>query len=73
MVYHLFNKYRIFYKKDSDIELAKNYIQQRLDNEESVIFVETAFDNYHAQKLYEKIGFKAIEPESSFMIYKYEI
>jgi ribosomal protein S18 acetylase RimI-like enzyme len=39
MVFELFNKYRMFYKADSNIELATTYIQARLDNKESVIFV----------------------------------
>ncbi|GAB3430858.1 hypothetical protein [Niabella aquatica] len=39
LVYELFNKYRIFYKQPSDIEAAKKFIQERLNNNESVIFV----------------------------------
>lgn len=39
MVFELFDKYRTFYKQESNIELAKSYIQERLDNNESVIFV----------------------------------
>jgi ribosomal protein S18 acetylase RimI-like enzyme len=39
LVFGLFNKYRMFYKADSNIELAKTFIQARLDNKESVIFV----------------------------------
>ncbi len=39
LVFDLFDKYRVFYKQPSDIELAKNFIQTRLDNNESIIFV----------------------------------
>ncbi len=38
-VFELFDKYRVFYKKESDIELAKKFVHDRLDNNESVIFV----------------------------------
>jgi ribosomal protein S18 acetylase RimI-like enzyme len=135
LVAELFDKYRVFYKKESDIELAKQFIQTRLDNNESVIFVaidsdrsmpigftqlyptyssvrvvknwilndlyvdkeyrkqgigekliatvmnfakennaklvqlSTAVDNYTAQSLYERIGFKKQEPETDFYTY----
>ncbi|POY37341.1 GNAT family N-acetyltransferase [Solitalea longa] len=39
LVTDLFNNYRIFYKQDSDILLAQQFIQARLDNNESIIFV----------------------------------
>jgi ribosomal protein S18 acetylase RimI-like enzyme len=39
LVVDLFDKYRIFYKQPSDINLAKHFIQKRLDNNESIIFV----------------------------------
>jgi ribosomal protein S18 acetylase RimI-like enzyme len=39
LVINLFNQYRIFYKQDSNIELATKFIQARLDNNESIIFV----------------------------------
>lgn len=42
MVLDLFNKYRIFYKQKSDIELCKQFIESRLKNNESVIFVATS-------------------------------
>ena len=35
----LFNLYRIFYGKESDLEGAKAYIKKRIENKESVIFV----------------------------------
>ena len=39
----LFNAYRIFYKKDSDLGGADSFIKQRLENNESTIFL--AFDD----------------------------
>ncbi|MBS1520293.1 MAG: GNAT family N-acetyltransferase [Bacteroidetes bacterium] len=39
LIIGLFNKYRVFYKKDSDIDLAERFIKTRLGNNESVIFV----------------------------------
>ncbi|QYA34082.1 GNAT family N-acetyltransferase (plasmid) [Macrococcus psychrotolerans] len=35
----LFNKYRIFYEKESDLKGAKNFIKNRIENEESIIFI----------------------------------
>ena len=35
----LFNAYRVFYKQDSDIEAAADFLQQRLSNNESVVFI----------------------------------
>lgn len=39
LVIGLFDKYRVFYKKDSDMELAERFIKTRLGNNESVILV----------------------------------
>ncbi|WP_200411316.1 GNAT family N-acetyltransferase [Virgibacillus salexigens] len=38
-VSNLFNSYRMFYEQPSDLEGAKKYIKERLENKESVIFV----------------------------------
>ncbi|WP_173918631.1 N-acetyltransferase [Halobacillus sp. Marseille-Q1614] len=38
-VSNLFNLYRVFYQQPSDIEGAKTYIKNRMDNKDSVIFV----------------------------------
>jgi ribosomal protein S18 acetylase RimI-like enzyme len=35
----LFNLYREFYEQESDLEGAKTYIKERLENQDSVIFV----------------------------------
>ncbi len=42
LVTGLFDKYRVFYKKESDLAVAEYFIQQRLSNNESVIFVALA-------------------------------
>ena len=39
IIAHLFNDYRQFYKKASDLALAKAFIHDRLQNNESVILV----------------------------------
>lgn len=43
LVAHMFNKYRIFYQQASDIELAKEYLKERLANNEAQVFV--AYDS----------------------------
>ncbi|MFM7429148.1 MAG: GNAT family N-acetyltransferase [Flammeovirgaceae bacterium] len=35
----LFDQYRVFYKKDSDIVAAKKFLSERIEKNESVIFV----------------------------------
>lgn len=35
----LFDKYRIFYKQESDLHSARNFISERLENDDSLIFV----------------------------------
>ena len=39
LVVKLFDQYRVCYKKASDLELAERFIRERLDNNESVIYV----------------------------------
>jgi hypothetical protein len=39
LVISLFDKYRMFYKQPTDPALAQTYIKERLDKNESVIFV----------------------------------
>jgi len=45
LVEDLFDKYRVFYQQPSDIALAKQFLQQRLSNNESVIFAATENQN----------------------------
>lgn len=35
----LFNKYRIFYGQDSDLEASRKFVEERMKNNESVIFI----------------------------------
>jgi ribosomal protein S18 acetylase RimI-like enzyme len=39
LVIDLFNEYRVFYKKESDLSLARNFINERLSKNESVIYI----------------------------------
>lgn len=54
-VYPLFDAYRVFYKKDSDMEGAKNFLKERLENNESVIYLATD-DSHNA------VGFIQLYP-----------
>ena len=53
-VARLFDFYRQFYECETDIELAEKYISERIDNEESVIFIAKSKD--------ETIGFVQLYP-----------
>jgi GNAT superfamily N-acetyltransferase len=54
----LFNSYRVFYKQDSNIDLATNFISERINNNESVIFyAHDQDDNY--------LGFTQLYPTFS--------
>lgn len=57
LVVSLFNQYRIFYGKFSDLGMAKGFIDARLENNESVIFV--ALDGG------EPVGFTQLYPKYS--------
>ena len=45
LVVNLFDKYRIFYKQASNLELANDFIWERIINNESVIFIAQNTDN----------------------------
>ncbi|WP_233164770.1 GNAT family N-acetyltransferase [Pedobacter sp. ASV28] len=57
LVVGLFNQYRIFYGKFSDLGMAKAFIDARLENNESVIFV--ALDENQS------VGFTQLYPKYS--------
>lgn len=57
LVVGLFNQYRIFYGKLSDLGVAKAFINARLENNESVIFVATAENK--------PVGFTQLYPKYS--------
>ncbi|HWD89771.1 MAG TPA: GNAT family N-acetyltransferase [Mucilaginibacter sp.] len=59
LVFELFDKYRQFYKQPSDIILAETFINQRLSNNESVIFVAIEGDA--------PVGFTQLYPKYSSM------
>ena len=59
LVFELFDKYRIFYKQVSDINLAENFIKERLNNNESVIYVAFMEDK--------PVGFTQLYPKYSSM------
>lgn len=57
LVAGLFNQYRIFYKQLSDIGMAKAYLEERLKNNESIIFLAFVEDK--------PIGFTQLYPKYS--------
>jgi ribosomal protein S18 acetylase RimI-like enzyme len=57
LVTNLFDQYRVFYKKESDLALAEQFIRERLDNNESVIYVAMDGDKV--------IGFTQLYPKYS--------
>ncbi|MDP1421879.1 GNAT family N-acetyltransferase [Peribacillus simplex] len=56
-VSNLFNFYRVFYQKSSDLDNAKTYIKKRLESKDSVIFVVKDKQEY--------IGFTQLYPTFS--------
>lgn len=44
-IIRLFNDYRVFYEQDSDIKLAERFIRERIEGDESLIFVADAGNN----------------------------
>ena len=42
LVAGLFDRYRVFYRQPSDLDLARKYLEDRLENHESVVFVALA-------------------------------
>ena len=54
----LFNQYRVFYQQPSDPALADDYLRQRLENGESVVFV--ALENSNGEEL--PVGFTQLYP-----------
>ena len=56
-VSNLFNLYRMFYEQESDLEGAENYIKERIEGKESIIFVVKAKQKY--------VGFTQLYPTFS--------
>lgn len=59
VVFEMFDKYRTFYKQSSDIKLAESFITERLNNNESVIYVAFIDDK--------PVGFTQLYPKYSSM------
>ena len=59
LVAGLFNQYRIFYNQFSDIGMAKAFLDERLQHNESIIFVATDRNTQQA------IGFTQLYPKYS--------
>lgn len=59
LVVGLFNQYRIFYNQFSDIGMAKAFLDERLQHNESIIFVATDSNTQEA------IGFTQLYPKYS--------
>jgi len=57
LVIGLFDKYRVFYKQKTDLTLARKFIEARLDNGESIIFVAIVENN--------PVGFTQLYPKYS--------
>tara|TARA_Y100000590_G_scaffold434822_1_gene553545 strand:+ start:432 stop:881 length:450 start_codon:yes stop_codon:yes gene_type:complete len=57
-VAELFDLYRQFYKYDTDFEKSKNFITERINNNESIIFLAVTKENVPAGfvQLYETFG-----------------
>jgi ribosomal protein S18 acetylase RimI-like enzyme len=53
----LFDQYRIFYKKDSDLEGAEKFLSERIKNQESVIYI------YYDKNI--PVGFTQLYPKYS--------
>ncbi len=51
----LFNAYRVFYKQESDLDLASKFISERIQNSESTIFVAITDKNQY-------VGFTQLYP-----------
>ncbi|WP_338812773.1 GNAT family N-acetyltransferase [Bernardetia sp. Wsw4-3y2] len=54
----LFDAYRVFYKKESDLEASKEFLRKRIQNNESEIFV-AQFSENNSEKL---VGFVQLFP-----------
>ena len=59
LITDMFDKYRIFYKQESNKQLANDFIKQRLENEESVIFLATNSETFLP------VGFTQLYPRPS--------
>ena len=60
----LFNEYRVFFGRDSDLSLAEDFLRTRLNNSESVIFCAYTSDKHC-------VGFAQLYPSFSSVLAKH--
>ena len=59
IVIEMFNKYRMFYKQSSDLELAEGYLKERLENNEAQVFIA------YSKEVSQLFGFTLLYPKFS--------
>lgn len=59
LITDMFDKYRVFYKQTSNKQLANDFIKERLEKEQSVIFLATNSETYLP------VGFAQLYPRPS--------
>lgn len=62
LVAQLFDQYRVFYKQPSNIEAASSYIRERMEKEESIIFLALEKEDTHVKI---PLGFVQLYPTFS--------
>jgi len=59
----LFDAYRIFYKKESDLESSKQFLRERIENNESELFIATYhYENSDTNSENKLVGFVQLYP-----------
>ena len=59
IVIEMFNKYRMFYKQSSDLELAERYLKERMENNEAQVFIA------YSKEVSQLFGFTLLYPKFS--------
>ena len=60
VVARLFDRYRVFYEQESDLPAARTFLQERFENDDSVVFVALETDERHADA--RGLGFTQLYP-----------
>ena len=63
----------IYRKQGCGEKLIQTAMDFATQNDAKFVELSTAVDNYTAQKLYEQIGFKKLEPERDFFTYRINV
>ena len=58
----LFDAYRVFYKKESDLAASKEFLRERIENNESEIFVASCSDVNNTNPETKLVGFFQLYP-----------